>query len=401
MRWIGLACALLLFPSCVRQDFRVVVPESAKETKLRIDAKLAPADILFIVDNSASMADEQENLAQNFQAFIEALAAIKTGDYQIGIVTTDLDSVGNERSGLVSSVFHDNAPFALDHIDGSLCAPTEIPHGCFRGADPAGRIIRASQPIAEQVASFQANVRVGSCGSGNEQGLEAMRAALLNAAPGACNQGFLRPGAELVVIIVSDEDDTTLPGHSARPIQEYVDFLVGLKGDPRLVRVAAIVGSADQAAHDCNLAGATCSQSCSAFNAPGCCSALAGSRYVALAEAAGAGVSGSPVERCGLVADGPTPCLVDSICQTSFANTLERIATDLIGPGDRVNISPPAKYPPGVVVELNGVALENCAAPGAGPDCDFTVSADGTSLWMKRSPGPGDSVQVFAVVQEP
>ena len=47
-----------------------------------------PTDILFVVDNSGSMADEQENLAQNFDQFIQQIAG--AGDYRIAVVTTDL-----------------------------------------------------------------------------------------------------------------------------------------------------------------------------------------------------------------------------------------------------------------------------------------------------------------------
>ena len=45
-------------------------------------------DVLLVVDNSCSMIDEQEKLADNFQAFIDAFEGANV-DYQIGVVTTD------------------------------------------------------------------------------------------------------------------------------------------------------------------------------------------------------------------------------------------------------------------------------------------------------------------------
>src|SRR5204863_344954 len=45
-------------------------------------------DIVFIVDNSCSMTEEQANLANNFEYFIYKLQT-SNADYQIGVITTD------------------------------------------------------------------------------------------------------------------------------------------------------------------------------------------------------------------------------------------------------------------------------------------------------------------------
>ena len=49
-------------------------------------------DLLFVVDDSPSMTDKQNNLAANFPSFIAPLAAIEAGlpDLHIGVVTTDM-----------------------------------------------------------------------------------------------------------------------------------------------------------------------------------------------------------------------------------------------------------------------------------------------------------------------
>ena len=49
-------------------------------------------DILFVVDDSGSMEDEQQNLAANFDAFIERLAASPAKNaYQVAVITTDVN----------------------------------------------------------------------------------------------------------------------------------------------------------------------------------------------------------------------------------------------------------------------------------------------------------------------
>src|SRR4051812_12523969 len=51
-------------------------------------------DIVFMIDNSFSMKEEQDNLARNFPVFISALEALPEGipNVHIGVVTSDLGS---------------------------------------------------------------------------------------------------------------------------------------------------------------------------------------------------------------------------------------------------------------------------------------------------------------------
>src|SRR5688572_15430483 len=81
--------ATLVLVGCQDYLFEQKFPERIKESQIVVPAAVpTPADILFVVDNSGSMADEQERLASNFDAFIREIAG--AGDYQIGVVSTDL-----------------------------------------------------------------------------------------------------------------------------------------------------------------------------------------------------------------------------------------------------------------------------------------------------------------------
>src|SRR3954463_379131 len=53
-------------------------------------------DILFVIDDSPSMADKQANLAANFPNFIDVLNTIEGGlpDVHIGVVTSDVGTKG-------------------------------------------------------------------------------------------------------------------------------------------------------------------------------------------------------------------------------------------------------------------------------------------------------------------
>lgn len=190
-------------------------------------------DVLFVVDNSGSMGEEQDSLQDNFRDFI-AGAAQFANDYQLGIVTTDMDQE--------------------DH------------QGKLQG-NP--RIMRRGPNVERD---FQDTVEVGTNGAGEEKGLAAAQAALSDplafdtgvacngdadcVAPDQCiegfcggfNRGFLREDAALELIFVSDEDD-----FSSASLNFYVDFFKNIKGfrNEGLFHAHAIVGYDNGRARAC------------------------------------------------------------------------------------------------------------------------------------------------------
>lgn len=119
--------------------------------------------------------------------------------------------------------------------------------------------------------------------------------------------------------------------------------------------------------------------------------------FASALEAAIASATGGDITSTGCIPSSDPEvrvgCLVDSICQESFSQTLKRIASDLVIV-PTVALDPPATYPPGVVVKVNGVELEN--------GVDFTISEDGATLRYSpgKTPGQGDVVEVFYTIPE-
>lgn len=149
-------------------------------------------DVLFIVDDSGSMGEEQQNLAANLGAFIEAANAWGA-DYRIGVTTTDLG------------------------LGGALQGSPEV-------------------VTPETWESFLGNVIVGTNGSGFEQGLASAALAL-----GGPFKKYLREEATLVIIFVSDEDD-----FSPDEALSYLGIYYNAKGgNPSLLTAYAIVGPPD------------------------------------------------------------------------------------------------------------------------------------------------------------
>ena len=153
------------------------------------------ADLLFVVDNSGSMADEQAALERSFSTFA-AEAVRQGGDYRIGVVTTD-------------------TPF-------------------LRGS-PA--LVRATD--ANPDATFRRNVRVGLGGSGIERGFLMAALALTPPLSTTSNAGLLRPDVPLELVFVSDEDD-----QSGGSVDDYLRRFAEVVGPLNRFRVSAIVGPA-------------------------------------------------------------------------------------------------------------------------------------------------------------
>jgi len=292
------------------------------ECEAEIGIGAVATDIVFVVDDSLSMAEEQENLRQNLATFVDLLAAAPVqNDFRIGVTNTSVTGYGGETAydagpnagppavpypaGALVAIARDGAGAALA---GTLVY--DATGGVFGGA----RVLDAGS--ATLVDDFKANVLQGVAGSGKEQPFAAIQGALAASVAGGVNAGFLRPGARLAVVILTDEDDCTDPAGVAAtntacqdtdvkaqllPVGDVVSFLQGpLDGELRDPIVAVIAGF--------DPASAT-------LEPTGCATSFA-----------------DPTRLDALVAAlGPERAFKDSICDPDFGPGLQAIA-DLLVP---------------------------------------------------------------------
>lgn len=161
-------------------------------------------DILFVIDDSGSMGEEQTNLGQNFPQFINVLDQFMTEDgglldYRIGVTTTGRD---------------------IDYIiDPSLDSPIPLPipippipmsesgdDGVLR--QDCGMTDRWIDRNDGNVAStFSCVANVGTGGPSLEMPLLTTQMALGARISDGTNAGFLRDDSLLAVVILTDEDD--------------------------------------------------------------------------------------------------------------------------------------------------------------------------------------------------
>lgn len=154
-------------------------------------------DFLFVIDNSSSMGDNQDNLVANFPAFIDGIEAalVNVDSLHVGVVSTDHNGYGpnvsgcNDLGGLIVRT-------GGNHSSDATCGPYAEGHNFMTEADDLS-------------TTFSCAAKLGTSGSNSEVPIDALRRAIDGglAGPGECNEGFLRDDALLVVVIITDEPD--------------------------------------------------------------------------------------------------------------------------------------------------------------------------------------------------
>ncbi len=178
-------------------------------------------DILFVVDNSGSMSDNHEKLVAEVPGFVDRLTQIGLGiegGMHVGVVTTDSYRQNAEGCQSLGAM--------VTEVQFQTCGPYEEGLTYMTEADSLDE-------------AFTCAASVGTQGDGAERPLDALLEALgpWHNRPGGCNDGFSRAGvalhegpseerAALVVVFVTDEDDT----HTIGEPWEWVEYLKWLRG---------------------------------------------------------------------------------------------------------------------------------------------------------------------------
>lgn len=279
---------------------------SDMETFNQDDGNLT-VEFLWVMDNSGTMSEEQEVVVDGLGVFVDVLETFGA-DWQVGVTTTDVATDGGELlSGILT-------------------------------------------PLDDDVESaFASALVVGHRGSIEEQGLEAMRLATSEPLLSGANAGFVRDGAGLAVVVVSDEDD-----QSPLAVSEYEAHLQALKGGSG-ARVSVVVGDLP----------AGCATSYAAADA--------GERYRAIA-ADTAGYS-------------------DTICRRDFTTTMKALALNGLGLSDTFTLQ---QVPEVASLEVTVDGVKIFRRPDNGWQYDPGANAIVFSGYAIPAPGAQVVVQYFA-----
>lgn len=220
----------------------VIGERSVEESQT--DAVFVPptgdVDILFVIDNSNSMQEEQETLARELPRMVRILASGDRDEDGDNDDEGDFEPLTSLRLGVVSSNMGANGnavPGCMGPGDDGVLLERgsgDFP-GC-RDSYPSYLDLDATGSAAQLGDDFSCVALVGVSGCGLEQQLEAGLKALVRsdstvldddgeprpirfsgdtAGHGdGLNSGFVRPHSVLVVMVVTDEDDCSIPDSS-------------------------------------------------------------------------------------------------------------------------------------------------------------------------------------------
>ncbi|MBS2018069.1 MAG: VWA domain-containing protein [Deltaproteobacteria bacterium] len=165
--------------------------EPAKPPPSDGDKPCPNIDVLFVVDNSGSMADKQERLAKSFPGFANAIQTRLAGakSVQVGVIT--------------SSAYYGATPGSC--LVRTTSGPSSTNAPCLAASAPP--YLDGKDPTF--APSFACVAKVGAGGDSDETPMKNLLGALdpKNLGAGGCNAGFLRPDALLVLVMITDEDD--------------------------------------------------------------------------------------------------------------------------------------------------------------------------------------------------
>lgn len=239
--------ALIPLSGCRCTEIVYQVPEAVDQADVFEQKAAAQVDILWIIDNSESMAAEQFKIASRFNQFFNQLITSQV-DYHIGIVSTDDSDMGVLRD--------------YEGPDVAGCAGCRFIDNTVPCGDPSVDVTGMSESEAESALLaacpaqlvFRKLVSIGIDGSSLEEGFEQAARALgaydidpATSLPDPAsvpseNAGFLRTAASLYIIFVSDEEEGAKA--DAPPVRYFQRLFEGLKGagNENKVAVAAITG---------------------------------------------------------------------------------------------------------------------------------------------------------------
>jgi len=419
MRIVSLPTLLALLCGCQSYVAVPVQPVTlvavSQRSKVRVATK---ADVLLVVDDSLSMTGKQERLAAALQNFTAQLDALKPAvDYQVAVTTTSV----SERLGACGPAGDANAArqcgsewqvtgFSCD--SGFACYRSFPSAGQFHeGAGVPARVLRRGDYSAATFAAYLAeSVKVGTDGSRQPQGMQAMELALQQ-------PGFLRDGAKVVVAFFTDAEDCSDPAHrlsmlvkdpitgnvidqcaqearsdgsaapSLEPVASYVNFLRGLKnadGSLKEIEVGAIVSLKDGTQDPGVCANPSCDAACDAPAAVSACDARcsnAPAYKICMADCASA---------CHVFCGGQVPGrrylelafafsgVAANVCSDDASPALSKLSS-VVGIPKQVQLRarPSAPELLAVRLERGGQSLE--CAPGR----DYTLSTGADGFYVK------------------
>lgn len=195
-----------------------VLKLTSEHTKTVTVNKDRAVDILFVVDNSGSMAFERSGLAQRIDGMLSKIAGL---DWQIAVTSTDSTSNNAVSNGQLIEMI----------------------------GMPGVHILDSKMNLANAQSVFGNTVQNFASGSGNEEGIYSAKRVIDRwIANQAVHRSFLRDDADLSIVVLTDEDEASTGSNIRITPQGFVDFVkTTFQGQKNMVFHSIITRPGDQA----------------------------------------------------------------------------------------------------------------------------------------------------------
>jgi len=181
-------------------------------------------DVLFMIDDSSSMTSMQQKLAAQIPAFVSVLQNLPTGlpSIHIAVVSSDMGAPGDSTFAIGCTAHGDQGEFQLGtagsaSVDGGAGALGCPGASLNSGATFISNVDGVANYTGDLSTLLSCMTALGDTGCGFENQLASISRALgADGLPApSSNAGFLRPDAQLAIIVLSDEDDCSAPANTA------------------------------------------------------------------------------------------------------------------------------------------------------------------------------------------
>jgi hypothetical protein len=218
LRWVGLAAAVPALWACTSRTLEapVVMPTQTFTNKVvqKVNNNL---DILFMVDNSSSMTVMQQKLLAQLPVFIQVLQGLPMGlpSVHIAVVSSDMGAVSDQGTAIgCSQTGGDQGLFQVSPRGTCTTNNFNVATDMYITDNASGSEKNFSLPDPMGLQSvFQCIALLGQAGCGFENQLNSIDRALGadGSPPPAANVGFVRDGAYLGIVMLTNEDDCSAP----------------------------------------------------------------------------------------------------------------------------------------------------------------------------------------------
>jgi hypothetical protein len=194
-------------------------------------------DLLFIVDNSDSMSinHNRQEIFWKLQGIMNTLSGT---DYHVGVTTTSVN-----RTGAPWELPQPGWEGSLDYIEGTGA------RYLVQRTPNVDTLVRLTLDREESMPCRRGEIPDGmvACGSNSEHGLKALMQ-LVQHRNRSDNRGFIRDDAELVVVIISDPDETgPTPEKTTEPEEAEAYLRTELGGDKAITVHGVVIEPGDSA----------------------------------------------------------------------------------------------------------------------------------------------------------